>query len=366
MTIPFAIQQIEPTSAKWLLVSDFNRFKLSSAAMSNDGNFYVFYEHEFVEKFTLVDIDGNLIKEVYTELKDEDFIIGFDLSFKGDYLILAYINEAQATSLRVIEIKSSEIILEVKSAFIFLTSATKNLLLYEVIDDFTGEALHSVIYDLDLREEKARFSGRHAGRFSDISLDGSRALLVSNNEVLSYIDLQGSFEPVQLLDLGGLHYDGAVRTNPRFYTRDIFGLEIREDIGQFIRFFQLKNGRIELLREFINISQQPIIDEHLFGLPDLNYQNMLMLDPLTGGTLFEQDAYWEYLAISPNGRWVTSYNRFLNSLNIYHYPEMTLVEEIPNCVCQGGEFSADSTRFMTVSGFGEEASVLVFELQEAD
>jgi hypothetical protein len=334
--------------------------------MSNDGNFYVFYEHEFVEKFTLVDIDGNLIKEVYTELKDEDFIIGFDLSFKGDYLILTYINEAQETSLRVIEIKSSEIILEVKSAFIFLTGTTNDLLLYEITDDFTGEALHSVIYDLDLREEKARFSGRHSGRFSDISLDGSRALLVSNNEVLSYIDLQGSFEPVQLLDLDGLHYDGAVRTNPRFYTRDIFGLEIHEDIGQFIRFFQFKNGRVELLREFINISQQPIIDEHMFGLPDLNYQNMLMLDPLTGETLFEQDAYWEYLAISPNGRWVTSYNRFLNSLNIYHYPEMTLVEEILNCVCQWGEFSADSTRFMTVSGFGEEASVLVFELQEAD
>jgi hypothetical protein len=86
--------------------------------------------------------------------------------------------------------------------------------------------------------------------------------------------------------------------------------------------------------------------------------------PLSEEVVFQEERLWEYLAISPDNKWIVSRNWVDETLNIYSYPDMSLVKQIENCFCSPLKFNEDSTRFMTVSDDGETSKILIFELTE--
>lgn len=357
-------------STKWELKTTLAEGEQINATMSDDGKVYAIYQGFSPENIQIMDIDRNLISEINTQLQTEDTTIhGINLSYTGKYLAAIY-HQSQYPErvLRIWDTVLEEIALEIPNTSSFLFGVNKNWVMLSTYGDEPGDKQgSSIIYNLDERIEKARLIGENSGRFTDINIEGTKALMIGNDGVFYAIDLEKSFAKLRISDIE--EYDGfqfSESINGYFYTSDIVILDTISNRGFNVSVFQLSNEETSHIKDIYYFTpNNPIIAPNLFGFQNLYEYGIELLDPISEKVFFKEDQNWEYLAISPDSKWIVSYEAFEETLRIYSYPSMMMVSQIENCYyCYQLKFNDKSTQFMTISDDEAVAKVLIFELIE--
>lgn len=373
LILPVFFHPILGSSPSWQLSFLLSEREGLSSTMSKDGAVFAVYQGVLPEFIEIVDAKGTLINTIETKKQiGEEIIYASDiisLSHTGKYLAAAYYAIAPEKSfLRVWNTSSSELVLEIENInyFSFMFSINNNWLLFNTHKEFGDQQGDSVIYDLDEGVEKARFVGEDSGQFTDINTDGTGALMIGNDNVFYYIELEDSFEKLPITTMEFYDNEYSLTNEGKFYTSDLIALNAISDQGRSVRFFQFAGEEFAPVREIYYLRpNEPIIDENVFGFQNLEYYSVEFIDPLNEEAFFIEDVeVWQYLAISPDGKWIASHNWLDETLSIYSYPSMVLVTKIENCRCDYLEFNTESTRFMTVSDDEETSRVLIFELTE--
>lgn len=374
VVVSFQPDQQQQTSSEWVLMTTLDEGENIGSTMSRDGEIYAIYEGFSPKVIRIVSVKGDIINEIDTQFQIEDRIAYptsiISLSYTGKYLAAEYYEYYgyTITILRVWDTSSGETVLEIPNIYSALFGVNNNLLLfsthnYENIDQVN----YSIIYDLDEKAEKARFFGEHLGRFTDINAEGTAALLVGNDAVFYYVDLEDPFTklPISIIDERyGFEYFRS--SSGHFYTSELIFFKTTSIQGSYVSVHQLVDREIIHIRDIYHYALIDVVaDENVFGLQNYweNEYGIELFDPISGEMFFSEKRMWQYLAISPDSKWIASLDWESVTISILSYPSMELVTQVENCSCDQLQFSADSTRFMTVSE-DEVSKIMIFELVE--